>query len=159
MRVAIAGPSKLKSLEKRNPEAISLIKGWLSAQLDALLLKNESVVAATSLHLGLDTYFAALCRHKGIPYTVFLSCDDQDKFWDEENREFFAHLLEEAEEVIKVTEGGYSQGCIKKQSNAITEWLREEDSRLLLVKNKKLSQSQTERKQLLNNSQIIIYKV
>lgn len=158
MRVAISAPPKWKSVQKWSPSTAALVKEWLSVQLDAALIKGE-VKAATSLQLGLDTFFAALCRSKGIPYTVFLACDEQDIFWDEERRETFRSLLDDAEEVVRVQEGSYTSGCINRQYKAITDWLKDGESKLLLIKNKALSKSQVERKKELKLEEVKTYNV
>ena len=159
MRVAVSGPPKWKSITKRNPEGSSLAKKWLSVQLDLAVSKGH-VEAATSLQLGLDTFFAALCKSKGIPYTVFLSWENQDDLWDEEARATFTDLVQSAADVRLVSIGSYQEGCIRLQSEAITQWLREEESTLLLVKNKSLGKAQTERKKILEgSSKLFTFKI
>jgi uncharacterized phage-like protein YoqJ len=160
MRIGISGPRNWKSVEKYKTTRAALAKSWLSVQLDAACIQGN-IEAVTSLQLGLDTYFAALCESKGIPFKVFLACNDQDKFWDEEARETFRYLLSKAESIECVSSDEYRQGCISKQTKAITNWLIEEDdSRLLIVKHKILSKAQQERKKALEEViKIITYTV
>lgn len=157
MKIAVSSPGGWKWLQKTRPEEIRLVMKWISAQLDAALIKGN-VEGVTSLQLGLDTLFAAMCKQKGIPYKVFLACKNQDEYWDEEARLNFEHLRDGAEDVEIGCES-YEQGCVANQTNAITQYLKEADSKLLLVKNKKLSPSQLSRKKELKEEQILIYKM
>lgn len=158
MRIAVSGPRRWKLLEKEVPERTRLAKEWLSIQLDLALIKEE-VEGVSSLQLGLDTIFASLCLLKGIPLKIFLACRDQDKFWDPETREIFRHLLKQANKVVTTSDNIYELGCIQKQTQAITDWLTERDSRLLIIKNKQLSKTQSERKKDLPKSNVLIFKM
>jgi hypothetical protein len=158
MRIAISGPRGWKSIEKFKAEKASLVKFWISAQLD-LISQNETLEAATSLQLGLDTVFASSCHAKGIPYTVFLYCKDQDKFWDEESRKTFSTLCQSAKEIIYICDGVYMEGCIRQQSEAITNWLKEGNRKLLLIQNKRLEKGQLQRKKNIPESDVAIYRM
>ncbi len=159
MRIGIAGPRTWKSLQKRNPSRTNLAKRWLSAMLDSAVIEGP-VTGVTSLQLGLDTSFAALCESKGIPYKVILCSKEQDKFWDEEARNIFSHLVQKADSIEYITDEEYKEGTINRQSKAITNWLKEEDSQLLVVKNKTLTKGQIDRRETLKKtSRIKTYRM
>jgi len=133
MRVTIAGPKGWKRLEKRLPEETSLAKRWMETQLELESLRNPDLMVATSLLVGLDTTLASICVKRGIPFRVFLSCHDQERFWDPETITIFHYLLEKAESTVYVSSGEYTPGCIKNQAEAITNWLLEDNKPLLLM--------------------------
>jgi hypothetical protein len=159
MKIIIAGPSKWKGLEKRNPEEASLARQWISVQLDLALLKGEPIEAATSLHFGLDMYFASLCQAKGIPYKVFLACENQDFFLDPARKNIFKELKDNAAEVEYLTTKKYEEGCITKQRDAITNWLEGEKSLLLIVKYGGFNKSQRERKKVVKKRKDSVIKI
>lgn len=134
MRVIISGPARWGNKSKRNPERAQLAKDWLHAQI-LILEQQEGLLAASSLHLGLDTFFAALCIERGIPFHAILACKDQDLFWGAKEREVFEYLTKQAEEIVYISDEPYAPGCIAPQAEAIAEWaVKEDDSVILLMR-------------------------
>ncbi len=158
MRVGISGPRKWKSLKKRYPKRTELATQWLAAELDLSVI-NEEVEGITSLQLGLDTIFANSCYLRSIPFTVILSCQNQDEFWDEENQKTFKFLLSKANKIIYINDNSYQKGCIGEQSKAITDWLREEESTLFMIYSRQTSKSQQERRLALKSSKIKTFRI
>ncbi len=150
MRLVLGGPSKWKKLSDRNPTRKREARQWLSDQLNVAVMESQEMgkdlVVGTSLNLGLDTLLAGLCYEKGIKFNVFLSCPDQDKFWDEGRRETFAYLKDQGHKVTLVDDKPYQPGCIGRQTDAITDWVvGEEEAILLLIKGDSPTQTQKAR--------------
>ena len=156
MRVIISGPARWSNKSKRDSERADLVKMWLRAQI-LILQKRSPLEAASSLHLGLDTFFAALCLQHGIPLHAILACKDQDLFWGPEEREVFNHLSSEASEVVYTSDEPYASGCIARQSEAITSWATQsKDSALLLIRWGPLSKTQRERLAAAEKSRTLV---
>jgi uncharacterized phage-like protein YoqJ len=143
MRLALAGPRKWSLIQKRHPQAVSLAKEWIGAQLDIATMTGNCE-AISSLQLGLDTIFASLCIHKGIPLTVILSCKKQDKYWDESNKKTYNYLLSKAK-IVDTGLDRYNKQCILDQSQKIDMWLSQESCTLFLVRYQSLSLAQNSR--------------
>ncbi len=159
MRIIVSGPRGWKNLATRAPTRTKLVEEWLEGNLRYLEEKHCSIAAASTLHLGLDTMFAEVCYRNNIPYDVILSCPDQHKYWDEDSQKNFARLLGAARSVSLIGEDTYLEGCIHKQSEAIMTWLLDSEPGMrvmLLLKQGKLSKTQTERVGRLRHSSTII---
>jgi hypothetical protein len=155
MRVIISGPRGWKSLAAQSQKRALLVENWIEGNLLHLQEKGHSVVAATTLLLGMDTLFAEVCYKNNIPYDIFLACPKQHEFWDEEAKRTFEKLRSEASQETLISEDIYTEGCINEQAEAITRWLLEspDDKRvMLLLKSGRLSKTQTERVAALRQS-------
>jgi hypothetical protein len=158
-KVILSYPKRLNKLELCKPKNIQLIKDWLSIQLDLLIMKERDIKLGTGLHRGLDTILVDLCISKGIPYNVFLSCNDQDKFWDSRSRSIFKRLLSSAANVEFVRKESYDRQCIHKQKERIAEWASKDIGILFLIRNKYLSQNQVIIKNLFVEQNIRTFKI
>lgn len=128
MKILVSSPRKWNSSANRDGRYTEPVEGWISHSLFTLGRENhfQNIVGGSSLHLGLDTIFASICIREQIPLHVILACEDQDKFWGREERTKFNFLLAKANSVDTSSPGPYTQGCISKQTKALTDWLVEE---------------------------------
>jgi hypothetical protein len=136
------------------PKNFELVKDWISIQLDLLGQANADLMFGTPLHRGIDMTTAQACFEKGIRYNVFLSCIDQDRFWDHNSQRLFAWLCERAEEVAFISKEPYNIGCIQKQMEEISKWASKDNGYLLLIRRKYLTQSQVKDVNLFRNGNI-----
>jgi len=157
MKLTVAGPKGWAQIEKRNRYKTEKATAFLEAmaiRYSSLEVSKRvrKVEAVTSLHLGIDTVFATLCRMYQIPYTAIIACPDQHRFWDEEAKRRFESLLAEAEKVIQVSSTGYVEGCIKAQNKVILDYISCPDTTLLLVRFKHWSVTQIERQRAVKKA-------
>lgn len=64
--------------------------------------------AISGMATGVDQWFAAACIELGIPFVAAIPCEGQERVWPEHAQLLYRQLLQQACEVIQVSEGGYA---------------------------------------------------
>ena len=76
--------------------------------------------------LGFDTLAATAVlkareHNPNIRLLMALPCAEQDSRWRESDKQFYRHLLNNADEIIYVSEQPYFKGCMEKRNRYLVE--------------------------------------
>lgn len=133
-RVCITGhrPKKLPGGYDWDSAGNVAIRAWMRDRLHEYM-DDRDVVGCTGMALGADQFFAHVCRDMGVRYTAFIPCRDQDGFWPPRSRARYGDLCSSADNVVMVSNGPYSRGCMQTRNLAMRDWLLGGDGVLLAV--------------------------
>lgn len=164
MRILVSSPRKWNSSINRDGRYTQPVEEWISHHLFNLARDShfQNIVGGSSLHLGLDTVFASICIREQIPLHIILACDDQDKFWGGEERIKFDLLKAKASSITISSPGEYTEGCISKQTKALTDWVvGDSKSVLLSIRSKYQNPSpwQIERRKIIEKANGLILEL
>jgi uncharacterized phage-like protein YoqJ len=96
-------PNKLSGYKLPNPTYIHVCQ-----QLDRVLREVKPDKAISGGALGIDQYAANICFKMGIPVIFAIPFLGQEKAWPEASQKTYHKLLDKADEVVIVCEGGYA---------------------------------------------------
>lgn len=137
------------------------IKKEIKSNLEFLQGYYQIEVCST-LHLGIDIMMAAATKDCNIPYHVILASIDQDRMWDDYNKENFNYLLKSAASISYAKKDVYEIGCIERQRLLVIEWFLESPDRVLFILKKRFENGkrfQDELIELVRPEQIITIKI
>ena len=100
------------------------IKKRLIIEIDNLIEQNVTEFISGG-ELGFDQVVARLIITKkemgqDIRLVFALPCNDQEKFWDAEQKKLYYSLLEKADEIVYVSKE-YTKDCMKKRNQYMVE--------------------------------------
>lgn len=86
----------------------NLIYVYVCKQTEKILKELHPDKCISGMALGYDLYFANICVKLGIPFIAAIPFLGQEKMWPESSKRIYNSLLNKAESVVIVSEGGYS---------------------------------------------------
>ncbi len=101
------------------------IESWL--RRDILDKINQKItVFITGGALGFDTMAAEQIisireDYDFIKLCLYLPCKNQDALWSEDNKKRFERIKSLADEVLYITDGEHTPGCMKKRNQAMVD--------------------------------------
>ena len=96
-------PNKLGSYDLPNP-----IYNYVCKETERILKELNPDKCISGAALGYDQYFMNVCFRLGIPVIAAVPFIGQEKMWPEKSQRMYHKLLEKAESVVIISEGGYS---------------------------------------------------
>lgn len=96
-------PDKLGGYTFPNPQAM-----WVIEHLYYVLDKLQPDKVITGMALGVDQWAAEVSIDLDIPFVAAIPFPGQDRTWPEESKEKYKTLLDYADEVNYLYEGGYA---------------------------------------------------
>lgn len=105
MIVAITGhrPNKLWNDYDLTSNRIELLKVTIMTELDKLQVTR----CISGMALGIDTLFAIIAIQNNIPLTAAIPFKGQELMWPPKSQVKYSKILDKANKVIVVSEGGY----------------------------------------------------
>jgi len=136
-KVAITGhrPDKIGGYTP-NPMATYIYK-WLTIQMVKIYIEHDHVEFISGMALGADTLFASIASKmkEARPGEVRLVCaipfEGHGSNWPNASRKFYDKLLKRADEVVIVSEGGFTPQKMQRRN----EWMVDHCDELLAVWN------------------------
>jgi uncharacterized phage-like protein YoqJ len=104
---------------------IEELKDKLRAEISGLLNRDFTVFRC-GMALGADMLFADVVlefkrRYPGVRLEAVIPCLGQDKAWNEKQREKYHYLIENANQVILVSNSDYFDGCMQIRNRYLAE--------------------------------------
>lgn len=127
MKMAITGhrPHKLGNDYQLQSELIANIKRIIQTQIDTYM--PETLI--TGMALGIDTLFAMMAVENNIPFIAAIPFKGQDSMWPTASKKTYLYLLNQAKEVVVVSEGNFSPEKMQKRN----EWMVDNCDLLIAV--------------------------
>jgi uncharacterized phage-like protein YoqJ len=105
-----------------NPTYINVCK-----QTAKILRELNPDKCISGMALGYDQWGANICIKLGIPFIAAVPFEEQDKIWPEKSKRIYNTILEKAESIIIISEGGYHPSKMQIRN----EWLVDQCDKLL----------------------------
>ncbi len=80
------------------------------------LVKVRGSQAISGLAIGWDTAFALAALEEGIPLVAAVPFEGQDSRWPDASKAMYRHILAEADEVVIVSPGGFSNNKFQRRN-------------------------------------------
>lgn len=90
-------------------------------QIDKTLRDLKPDKAISGGALGVDQYAANICFKLGIPVIFAIPFLGQEKAWPEASQKTYHRLLDKADEVVIVSEGGYSPEKMQRRNEYLVD--------------------------------------
>ena len=102
---------------------------WIQTQLTNSLKELQPTKAISGMALGVDTWAAKICVELNIPFIAAIPFEGQEKRWSKQDQNIYNQLLEKAEKVITVSNGGYKPSAYQIRD----EWMVDNADMVLAV--------------------------
>jgi len=109
-------PSKLGGYNPPNK-----IFNYITAELKKVLQELQPEKAISGMALGWDQWAAQICVELHIPFIAAVPFVGQEKIWPQSSKDVYNHLLNQACEVVIVSEGGYTAAKMQTRNEWMTD--------------------------------------
>lgn len=107
------GTTGHRELEHPREQLVEVVVGFLT--------KLQPSCVITGMALGWDTLVAAACVHVRVPFIAAVPFAGQEMRWTPKQQEVYRNLLELAQEIKVVSEGGYETWKLFRRNEWIVE--------------------------------------
>ena len=128
MRCMVTGhrPNKLGGYNK-NHELNQAVIRTLRSRLEGLQTAyGDALTVCSGMALGVDQWWAELATELDIPWIAFVPCKWQESKWPQASQEHYRWLINQATDVVFVSNEVYHPGCMQKRNEAMVNWAIEE---------------------------------
>jgi uncharacterized phage-like protein YoqJ len=126
--IAVTGhrPPKLGGYSDK---AVDRLYSFALNRIEKLQDQYKDLHIVTGMALGWDQAVASACYILSVPYTAALPFMDQDSKWPQVSRDEWRYLVEAADDVVIVSEGGYSAAKMQTRN----KWMVDNSEGLLAL--------------------------
>jgi len=102
---------------------------YICRTAEEILIRESPTKIITGMALGWDTWLAQIAYKLRIPFIAAVPFAGQDSVWPPQSKKLYAELLELADDVVVVSEGGYSSRNMQRRN----EWMVDHSDKVLAV--------------------------